>query len=262
MARDTFPVMVVKVGAVAVVALLSLSGPQSARDEIAALRKEIAELKASQAAMQQDLEAIKKVLQAALQGRQAQGEPLENASVTIEGEPAKGSPGARLTIVEVSDYHCPFCQRHMQTTQPQLDTEYVRPGKVRYVFVDYPIAQLHPDALKAHEAAMCAGEQGRYWEMHQQLFARPTRDTAELVSQAVAAGADRARFRSCLDAGKYRATIQQSVARMGQLGIDGTPTFLIGATPPPGSPLKVARVIRGAQPFQVFKSTLDQMLSQ
>jgi protein-disulfide isomerase len=244
---------------VTVVALFSLSGPQSTQDELAALRKEIAELKASQAAMQRDLDVIKNFLQAVAQGRQP-GEPLENASVPIAGEPARGSATAKLTLVEVSDYHCPFCRRHTQQTQPQLDAEYINSGKVRYVFVDYPITQLHPDAFKAHEAANCAGEQGKYWQMHAQLFVKPTRDPAELTAQAASAGMDAAKFRACLDSGKYRASIQESVGRMQQLGVDSTPTFLIGATPTGNAPMKVLRVVRGAQPYGTFKTALDDLL--
>ena len=98
-------------------------------------------------------------------------------------------------MVEVSDYHCPFCRRHTLTTQPQIDAEYINTGKLRYVFIDYPIDQLHPEAFKAHEAANCAGDQGKYWEMHAKLFEQPPpRDSAQLgpllVSQAQAVGLD------------------------------------------------------------------------
>ena len=84
---------------------------------------------------------------------------------------------APLTIVEVSDYHCPFCRRHRQQTQPQLEADYVASGKARYAFIDFPIEQLHPGAFRAHEAANCAGEQGKYWEMNAKLFAEPTPKT-------------------------------------------------------------------------------------
>jgi protein-disulfide isomerase len=253
--------MVLKLSTVTFVALFSLSGPQSPQDEIAALRKQVAELKASQEAMQRDLDAIKSFLQALAQGRQPGVNPLEHASVQLGSEPTKGSPTAKVTLVEISDYHCPFCRRHMQMTQPQIDAEYIATGKVRYVFVDYPIAQLHPDAFKAHEAADCAGEQGKYWEMHAQLFAKPTRDPAELTSQAAAIGVDKARFRTCLESEKYRAQIQQSVDRMQQLGVDSTPTFLIGPTPSGNAPMKVVRVVNGALPFDRFKTALDAVLS-
>ena len=252
--------MFVKLATVTLVALFSLSGPQSAQDEIAALKKEIADLKAQQAAMQRDLEAIKDFLKAVSQGRQG-ADPLANAAVPVAGEPARGAGDAKVTLVEVSDYHCPFCRRHAQQTQPQIDTDYIKTGKVKYVFIHYPITQLHPDAFKAHEAASCAGEQGKYWQMHDQLFARPTRDVAELVAQGASIGVDQGRFKACMDSGKYRAAIQQSVDRMRQLGVDSTPTFLVGATPSGDAPLKVATVIRGAQPYGAFKSALDAALS-
>ncbi len=253
--------MIVKLATVTLVALFSLSGPQSPQEDIAALKKEIAELKASQAAMQRDLETIKNFLKAVSQGRQG-ADPLANASVPITGEPTRGAADAKVTLVEVSDYHCPFCRRHAQQTQPQLDAEYIKTGKVKYVFVDYPITQLHPDAFKAHEAANCAGEQGKYWQMHDQLFTKPTRDVNELVSQAASIGVDQGPFKSCLESGKYTAAIQQSVDRMRQLGVDSTPTFLIGPTPAGDAPLKVATVIHGAQSYGAFKSALDGVLSQ
>ena len=95
-----------------------------------------------------------------------------------------------MTLVEVSDYHCPFCRRQTLQTLPQVMTEYVNSGKARYVFVDYPIAQLHPDAFKSHEAANCAGDQGKYWQMHELLFANsPVRDAAQLTAKANTIGA-------------------------------------------------------------------------
>jgi protein-disulfide isomerase len=251
--------MMVKVATVTLVALFSLSGPQSAQDEIAALRKEIAELKASQAAMQRDLDAIKRFLQALAQGRQG-ADPLMNASVPIADEPFKGSPAAKVTLVEVSDYHCPFCRRHMQQTQPQIDAEFINTGKVKYVFIDYPIAQLHPRAYKAHEAANCAGEQGKYWEMHARLFAKPTQDPAEMTSEAASIGLDMARFRSCFDSDRYKPVIEKSVERMQQLGVDSTPTFLIGRTPSGDAPMKVDVVIHGSQSYGAFKSALESAL--
>jgi protein-disulfide isomerase len=145
-------------------------------------------------------------------------------------------------------------------TQPQIDATYINNGKVRYVFIDYPIEQLHPEAFKAHEAASCAHEQGKYWDMHAKLFASPTRDVGELVSQAQALGMDAGRFRSCLEGGKYTTPVRESVARMQQLGVDSTPTFLVGLTPPPGQPMKILKVVKGAQPFEQFKAAIDPLL--
>jgi protein-disulfide isomerase len=94
-----------------------------------------------------------------------------DAVVAIGDAPVKGNPNAKLTLIEFSDYQCPFCRRHAENTLPSLDKEYIATGKVRYVFHDFPLEAIHPQAFKAAEAAHCAGEQQKYWEMHGRLFA-------------------------------------------------------------------------------------------
>jgi protein-disulfide isomerase len=256
--------MLSKLATVTFVAFFSLSPPYP-QDDVASLRREIEALKAQQAVMQRDIEAIKAFLQQMI--RQQEQAKLVNASVSIAGEPAKGSTTAKVVMVEVSDYHCPFCRRHTLTTQPQLDSEYINSGKVRYVFLDYPIDQLHPDAFRAHEAANCAGDQGKYWEMHAALFATPPpREGGQLVPQLIAQaqmiGVDAGKFRSCLDGGKYSKPVRESVARMQELGIDSTPTFLLGLAPAAGQPMKVLKVVKGAMPFSEFKAAIETLLAQ
>jgi protein-disulfide isomerase len=246
-----------KVATITFVALFSLSPP--IEQDVAALKREIEALKAQQAAMQKDLDAIKSFLQQLI--RQPEEPKLVDASVAIAGEPSKGSPRAKVTLIEVSDYHCPFCRRHMQSTQPQIEADYITSGKLQYIFIDYPIEQLHPEAFKAHEAANCAGDQGKYWEMHAKLFATPTRDLGLLASQAQELGMDGAKLRACLDEGKYAKPVRESVARMEQLGISSTPTFLLGLTPAAGEPMKIAKVVRGALPYPEFKKAIDSMLN-
>jgi len=259
--------MMLRLASVTVLALLSLSPPQSQSDEIAALKREIQSLKAQQAQMQHDLDAIKSLLQriAQAQDRPA-GDSFVNKQIVIDGEPAKGNAAAKITLVEVSDYHCPFCRRQMLETMPRVMADYVNTGKVRYVFVDYPIAQLHPDAFKAHEAAACAGDQGKYWQMHDLLFTNsPARDAAQLSTQASLLGLDMKKFDACLNngnGGTHAAEIRASVLRMQQLGVGGTPLVLIGLTPTPGSPLKVIDSIYGAMPYGDFKTALDAVLAQ
>jgi protein-disulfide isomerase len=253
-----------KLASVAVLALLSLSPPFQQKDDVASLRREIEALKAQQASMQKDLDAIKAFLQQLLQ-RAGGDDPLLNKTVAIAGEPFKGSAQAKVTVVEVSDYHCPFCRRHNLTTASQIDASYVTNGKIQYVFVDYPIASLHPKAAMAHEGAMCAGEQGKYWEMHNRLFAEaPPRDATQIVPQllshAQAIGVDVSKFRACVEGGKFTKPVSESVARMEALGVDSTPTFLVGLTPAPGQPMKVVKVIKGALPFSEFKTAIDSVL--
>jgi protein-disulfide isomerase len=255
--------MVLKLATVTVVAFFSLSPPVA--QDTAALKREIDAIKAQQAEMQKDLDAIRAFLQQMLVEK-AQA-AMVNTPIIVAGEPTKGSATAKVMMVEVSDYHCPFCRRHTLTTQPQIDAEYINTGKLRYVFIDYPIDQLHPDAFKAHEAANCAGDQGKYWEMHAKLFeSPPTRDSAQLVpqlvSQAQAVGVDAGKFRACFDGGKYSTPVRDNVARMQALGVDSTPTFLLGLTPAAGQPMKVVKIVRGAVPFPQFKAAIDQLLTQ
>lgn len=260
--------MLSKLTVVALVAVFSLSPPpQAPAEELAAIKKELAELKAAQAAMQKDLQAIKNFLQAVQQQqqRQAQGPELQVVGQTIDisGEPTLGSPTAQITLVEVSDYHCPFCRRNVQQTFPQINAEFIRTGKARYVFVDYPIAQLHPDAARSHEAAACAGDQGKFWEMHNALFSStPLRDADALTSQAAGIGLDVAKFRDCLTAGKHTAAIRDSVARVQKLGIGGTPATLIGMTPAPGTPMKIIGYVYGARPYADFKKEIETALGK
>ncbi len=256
-----------KVSSVALLALLSLSPPQTQSEEIAALRREIQALRAQQTAMERDLQTIKTFLQNLAQQRPGQPGPgadeFANKSIPISDEPSKGNATAKVTLVEVSDYHCPFCRRQALQTLPQVMTEYVNSGKARYVFVDYPIAQLHPDAFKSHEAANCAGDQGKYWQMHESLFANsPVRDAVQLTAQAKTIGLDIPKFSACLSGGRHAVAIRDSIERMQQLGIGGTPLTLIGITPTAGAPMKVISSIYGAKPFPEFKAAIDAALAQ
>jgi protein-disulfide isomerase len=258
--------MLLRLASITVLALFSLSPPQSQSDEIAALRREVQALKAQQQAMERDLQTIKSLLQTLAQGRQPDADPFVNKSIELKDEPTKGNAAAKVTMVEVSDYHCPFCRRQTLQTMPKLMAEYVNSGKVKYVFVDYPIAQLHPDAFKSHEAAACAGDQGKYWQMHDLLFTNsPARDASQLSSSANLIGVDMKKFEACLNGGNgspHAAAIRESITRMQELGVGGTPLVLIGITLAPGAPMKIASYVYGAKPYPEFKAALDAALAQ
>jgi protein-disulfide isomerase len=237
----------------AVVALTACSQPAAQSNDPAELRKEIEALK-------RDIAEIRDFLKQATGGRFG-GPRLEDASIDLNGAPARGSASAPITLVEVSDYHCPYCRRHVQQTQPRIYSEYVDTGKVRHVFIHYPIDQLHPDAFRSHEAASCAADQGKFWDLHLKLFETPARTTDQIIGIAAAAGLDATALRACMDSGKYSKPVRESVTRMQTLGVDSTPMFLVGQTPKNGEPLKVLKVIRGAHPFEQFKATIDPLLT-
>ena len=258
--------MALKLSSITLLALLSLSPPQTQSEELAALKREVQTLKAQQAQMQRDLDLIKSILLGQRAQAQPEGDQFVNKQITIAGEPTKGNATAKVTLVEVSDYHCPFCRRQVLQTLPQLLAEYVNTGKVQYVFVDYPIAQLHPDAFKSHEAAACAGDQGKYWQMHDLLFTNsPAREASQLATQASMLGLDMTKFEACMNNGNgggHAAEIRASIARLQQLGVGGTPLVLIGLTPPPGSPMKVIGSVYGAKPYAEFKTAIDAALEK
>ena len=237
----------------------SSSSAQAPKDT-ETLSKEVEKLKAEQAELQKSLDEVREFLRAATGGRF--GAPsLVNSTFDISGQAAYGEASAPITIVEISDYHCPFCRRHVQQTQPQLYADYVKTGKARHVFVHYPIAQLHPEAHKSHEAASCAGDQGKFWEMHLKLFEAPAKGTDQLAALAQSIGLDAQAFRTCLEGGKYTQAVKESVKRVQALNIGGTPMFLIGRTAPGGTSLTVEKVIEGAQPYEAFRAALDDVAS-
>lgn len=238
--------------------VLACSRPSAqAPKDAESLRKEIDTLKAQQEEMQKSLEEIRDFLKQATGGRF--GAPsLVNTTFDTAGAPANGNPNAPLTLIEISDYHCPFCRRHVQQTQPRLYSDYVDKGRLRHVFIHYPIAQLHPDAYKSHEAAMCAADQGKFWELHTKLFEAPLKTAEQFTAVAQSLGLDATAFRACLDSNRHAKEVQDSVTRITKMNVNGTPMFLVGKTSPDGK-IKVAKLIEGAQPFEAFKGTLDEL---
>lgn len=146
---------------------------------------------------------------------------------------------------------------------PKLERDYISTGKVKYVLRDFPIAGLHPQAFKAHEAARCAGDQGRYWEMHARIFAdQRAVAPANLEAHAQALGLDLAKFRECLGSETHAAAVRQDLEEGRNAGVSGTPTFFLGITDPGESKFKASRVLTGAQPYERFKEAIEALLKQ
>ncbi len=145
---------------------------------------------------------------------------------------------------------------------PQIERDYIKTGKVKYVVRDFPIESIHPQAFKAHEAANCAGEQGKYWEMHDRLFTNPRALRLKSLSgYAEAIGLDLPTFKKCLSSGKHEAEIRADMDDGVKAGVRGTPTFLLGLTEPNSSKVKATQLIRGAQPYSRFKQAIDRLLA-
>jgi protein-disulfide isomerase len=169
--------------------------------------------------------------------------PVSNA------DPSDGDPSAPVTIVEFSDFQCPFCQR-VAPTLAQIRARYG--DNVRVVWKDFPLTQIHSRAFKAAEAAHCAGEQGKYWNYHDRLFAnQQSLDVADLKSYAAALGLNAAKFGECLDTERHAERVRAGIAQGTKLGVSSTPTLYING-----------RAFSGAQPFEVLASVIDEELSE
>ena len=223
-------------------------------EDLQALRKDVEALKTGQKEMQKSLQIIKDLLM----GKQP---PLEDVFITTDGAQALGEKTAKVTMVEFSDYQCPFCRKYATETLSQVIDAYVRTGKVRYVFRNFPLEALHPLAEKAAEAAQCAGEQGKYWEAHDRFFRnQQALDAHGMKSHARELGLDPAKFEECLESGKYAALVKADLAEGQKYGVRGTPTFFFG-TESKGSKLNAVKVLSGAEPFSSFKEIIDNLLS-
>ena len=247
---------------IALLSALTLSADRKALaeagDDLSELRKEVEALKQGQLQLQRELQEIN----ALLRRRQPAATDVQNVVLTIDGYPSKGSRSAKLILIEFTDYQCPFCSRHFQQTSPQIERDYVNTGRVRYVVRNFPIESIHKDALKAAEAAHCAGEQRQYWQMHARLFNGQNALTADhLSAYAGALGLDVQGFQRCLDSSKYAATIRQGQAEAQRVGVQATPSFLLGVAEPDGSRVKVVKMIAGAHPYTVFQEAIDSLLS-
>lgn len=139
----------------------------------------------------------------------------------------------------------------------------MKSGKIRYTIREFPLVQIHPQAFRASEAALCAGDQGKYWEMHDRLFANQRALAPDdIAGHARAVGLDEAEFARCLEAGGTGDRVRADLAIGLKAGINGTPTFFIGIVDSAGKSVKVVRTIRGAQPYAAFKAAIDAVLAE
>jgi protein-disulfide isomerase len=218
--------------------------------------RQIDQLRADVAALQE----AQRELSGQAGGRRGPAGPA-GQTLDMAGAPARGSADATVALIEYSDYECPFCIRHFRQTMPRIDQNYVQTGKIRYVFRDFPIDQLHPQAIRAHEASHCALEQQRFWELHPRLFTPAgTHTPAALEERAREAQLDEAAFRACIASGRTTRSIRESVQQVQALGATGTPWFFVGLRDPKTERVRVLRPLGGAQPYEQFALALDAAL--
>ena len=231
---------------------------RKAQEDQQDLRLEIDSLKQSQQQILKELQEIKVILRSLQEGPATEA---GNDRLKVAGEPFKGSRSARIVVIEYSDYECSFCGKYARETFPRVDEAYIKTGKVKYYYRDLPLP-IHTHAFKAAEAAHCAGEQGRFWEMHARLFSNQNALAAGgLSQQAQALSLDLGKFDECLSSSKYAGLIRVSVAAAEKIKIDGTPAFLVGVADEAGEKIKIVRMMLGAQSYEDMKTVLDELLS-
>lgn len=229
--------------------LLSGCANESLTKDVETLKKDVAELK-------QFVEKARPPTR--------QVKPFEAADVTVSGSPSRGSASAPVTIVEFTDYRCPFCRRHANDTLPQIVKDYVDTGKVRYVVREMPLKSLHPDADKLAQAVQCAGEQGKYWEMHDRFFQGTNKPDPKNLKEDVKAVKLKAKaFNACMESNRFAAKVDNDVAEGAKLGVNGTPSFFLGKTDAGDSgKIRATQMLRGAQPYSAFQQAIDKLLEE
>jgi len=177
-------------------------------------------------------------------------------NVSADDDAVSGNEKAKVTIIEFSDFQCPFCRVFWSEAYQQIKKEYIDTGKIKFVYRDYPLS-FHPAAQVSAEASECAREQGKFWEMHDKIFSEQAKQGSgtitygvpELKKWASQIGLNLDNFNQCLNSGKYKSEVENDFADGSSYGVSGTPTLYINGSP-----------VIGAQPFSVFKEIIDNEL--
>jgi len=184
--------------------------------------------------------------------------------VSIDDDPMIGNPNAAITMIEFSDFQCPFCKRFHDNTFPLIQTNYIDTGKVNFVYRDFPIQGIHPNALPTALASECADEQGKFWQYHDKIFQNQEEwkslDLNQIVTllkqYASELKLNEDEFGACLDSGKYVDEVNNDYQDGQKYGIEGTPGFFIGND-------KIGYTkVSGAKPYPSFQSVLDEVLAK
>jgi protein-disulfide isomerase len=205
-----------------------------------------------------ELRQIRQLLekQAKAPAPQPQPEQITRAKVNLDGFAMLGSKDAPITMVEFTDYQCPFCERFHVATFGELKKNYIDTGKLRFYSRDMPL-DFHPNALRAAQAARCSAEQGQFWSLRNVMGANPDKlDMDHILGFAAGLKMDAAKLRTCVESEKYKDSVQTDVMEAMKIGATGTPTFVIGKSTPDGVD---GELMVGALPYQVFDAKLKEL---
>ena len=202
-----------------------------------------------------ELKQIRQLLEKQQAGGGQPDQPTR-AKVATAGAFAIGSADAPITMVEFTDFQCPFCERFHMNTFSDLKKNYIDTGKVRFVSRDLPL-DFHPNAMQAAQAGRCAGEQGQFWQMRDHMGSHPDElDLNHLAAYAAELKLNVFAFSDCIRTGKYKNAIQADVQEALKVGASGTPSFVIGKTQPD---TVEGELLIGAQPYAVFDEKLREL---
>src|SRR3989338_8393722 len=184
--------------------------------------------------------------------------PQGQVDVSVDDDAFLGDEDAPVVVIEFSDFQCPFCRSFWRDTLPEIKSQYIDTGKVKFVYRDFPL-DFHPGAMPAAQATECAEDQGKFWEMHDKIFIEQDKQGGgtiqfgidDLEKWASEMGLNTGDFNSCLDSQKYAEEVKKDSNDCRLAGVSGTPSFSING-----------RLIVGAQPFSAFKSIIDEELNK
>lgn len=256
--NDRFTSALIVVAVLAGILLTVIYLGEQNRAEVAKLRQRIELLGVAQDGMREEI------------GDALRRQSIAEASTVLqrdvvlgtEGAPFKGSANAPVTLIEFTDFESPECARYARETLPRLERDYIAPGKLKYVFRSFPDEAAHARAFGAQQAADCAGEQGKFWQMHDRLFSpKPGLKPDDIAAHAQALGLDRQKFSTCFDAGLHTPAIRRDIFEGQKNGVTSTPTFFIGPTIREEATLRATRMISGARPYSDFKQVIDALLN-
>jgi protein-disulfide isomerase len=201
-----------------------------------------------------ELRQIRQLLEK--QGGKAPGEPTR-ATLNLEGTQMLGSKDAPITMVEFTDYQCPFCRQFHLTVFNDLKKNFIDTGKVRFYSRDLPLDALHPNATRAAQAARCAADQGQFWTMRNLMGANPDKlDMDHLTGFATDLKLDTLAFRNCVDSGKYKNAVESDIQEASRIGAQATPSFVVGKSTAQGVD---GELMIGALPYANFEQKLKQL---
>lgn len=184
----------------------------------------------------------------------------ENTVVDVAGMPIEGTAAAKVVVIEFSDYECPFCARHATQVLSALRSEYVVPGKIQYAFANHPLP-IHPNAVMLATAAMCAGEQDKYWAMHDTIFKGEPKTREATLALAQGVVQDFALFERCMSADVENSQLLRDRQTVSALQVTGTPTFALGSRLKSGK-ISIRKLIVGSQAYDVFRRSIDDLIAE